>query len=137
MEKKYKDFVKEFGIKIGAIKWNDYKMGLEPVKEELTPLKDVIIRGPEYTIPNHIKGTGRGIVLKRGRAMVDLIQSEAWTHWLKPQIEADISNNIRVTFNQPDRREEAIGKVNYGKRILTLVKKWLDEFKLEMSREDK
>ena len=111
-------------------------------KGKLEPLKDAILRGPEYAIPSYVKGSGKDTILLRGKAMVDLIQSDAWIKWLRPQIEIDISQNTRMTFNnageetsQVEKRLKAVGKIEYGKRILTLINMWLNDYKAVMSEE--
>lgn len=150
-QNEYRKLVKQYGFKKAGEIWRKQKekvketprelapKNLPPkINEKLEPLKDTILRGPEFTnIQTFQRGTGKDTIMLRGRAMVELIQHDAWVKWLKPQIEADISNGIRKMYNGTDQLIVAVakGEISEGRRLLQLINKWLYEYKTVMSEE--
>jgi len=143
---KYKEYVKKYGIMKGAAMYRAEKGGtltpeivkatdklamkvVSPIpsapKEELDPLSGAILRGPE----TWEAGQGERVILERGQAISELTQHPGWRLWLKPQIEKDISDFVRVVFHsEGEKSHQAVGGGNYAKRVLGHVTRWLQQF---------
>lgn len=139
----YRDYVRHFGVKLGAKKWKESK--------KLTPLKKVILEGPveevkdkpieEIPVEKIPVKDAKEELKSRGDAMTGLILSAGWKKHLKPEIESIIEmykrqydgvhNIVELKVNQKIR--EILGAIlDYPKDCIedaTAIRKQEEEEK--------
>lgn len=119
----YPDYVKHFGIKLGAKKWKERK--------KLTPLKKVILKGPtaevkevrveEIPVEKMPEKDAKEELKYRGDKMMGLLQSAGWRRFLKPEIE-----NIIVTYKEQYDKVNSIEELKVNQKIREILLAVLD-----------
>ena len=150
----YRDYVRHFGIKLGAKKWREHKekkkkelkehqnYNVKPIKitdttnetahkgyvgglePNLEPIQKAVIGGPNPDIRQT-----KADILECGASAVELIRLPIWHKWIKPHIQKDaIDFLMRATMSSGEKRDEAIGSYKYAQRIIRTIDKWIGDY---------